>query len=156
MPGVERQRVEAMKEDYPVTLSTQSFRVLLRGLAACPVRSPPPLHGAADEREGLSRAEGDEAPKRVVGRNAHGHTISRHDLDAEPAHSSAQLSQHFVAPIAFHPVEAAAVDGHNDSVHVDQIVFAQLFRLLPYGGRISSRTGQTRRKARVTQAPCCL
>jgi hypothetical protein len=35
-----------------------------------------------------------------------------------------------VARIAFHPVEAAAVDGHNDSVHADQIVFAQLFRLV--------------------------
>ena len=37
----------------------------------------------------LSCAECDEASEQIVGRNAHSHTISRHDLDVEPAHSSA-------------------------------------------------------------------
>jgi hypothetical protein len=44
------------------------------------------------------------------------------------------LREHFLACIAFHSVEAAAVDGHDDTVQIDQIVLAQLFRLLPDRG----------------------
>ncbi len=39
-----------------------------------------------------------------------------------------------MACIAFHSVEAAAVDRYDDTVQIDQIVLAQLFRVLPDRG----------------------
>lgn len=74
----------------------------------------------------LSRAKRDEAPQRIVGRDADGDPISRHDLDVEPPHASAQLRQHFMTGVDFHSVEAAAMDGDDDAVQIDQIVLAQL------------------------------
>ena len=99
---------------------------------------------------GLSSAKRDEAPQRIVGRHAHGHTISRHDPDVEPAHAPAQLREHFVAGIAFHSVEPAAMDGNDDTVQIDQIVLAQPFRLLPDRGSRVPRAAT--RRARVDDA----
>ena len=74
----------------------------------------------------LACAEGNDAPDRIVRRNADGHAISRDDLDAEAAHSAAELGQHFVAGVALHTVKSAAVHGHNGALHVDQVVLAQI------------------------------
>jgi hypothetical protein len=54
-----------------------------------------------------------------------GHPVARHDLDAESAHSAAQLRQHFVPGVGLHAVETAAVHGHDRALNVDQIVLAQ-------------------------------
>ena len=48
----------------------------------------------------LTCAEGDDAADRIVGRNADGDPVARHDLDAEPAHAAAQLGEHFVPGVA--------------------------------------------------------
>ena len=42
----------------------------------------------------------------IVRRDADGHAISWNDLDAEAAHSAAQLGQHFVAGVTLHTVQA--------------------------------------------------
>ena len=54
----------------------------------------------------LTCAEGDDAADRIVGRDADGHAVAGHDLDAEAAHPAAQLRQHFVAGVALHAVQA--------------------------------------------------
>src|SRR5262249_51283006 len=73
-------------------------------------------------RTALARAEGDDAPDRIVGRDAHGHAISRNNFDTEAAHSAAELGQHFMAGVALNPIEAPAVDSHDRALHVDEIV----------------------------------
>jgi hypothetical protein len=73
----------------------------------------------------LARAEGDDAADGIVGRDAYGHAISRDNFDAEAAHAAAQLGQHFVAGVALNPVEASAMDSHDRTLHVDEIVLAQ-------------------------------
>ena len=73
----------------------------------------------------LARAEGDDAPDGIVRRNTYGHAISRNNFDAEAAHAAAELGQHFVAGVALNSVEAPAVDGHDRTLHVDEIVLAQ-------------------------------
>jgi hypothetical protein len=60
----------------------------------------------------LSGAERDDATHRIVGRNAHSHTVPGDHLDSEAAHPAAQLGKHFVAGIALHTVESAGV--HRD------------------------------------------
>ena len=74
---------------------------------------------------GYLRAEGDDAADRVVGRHADGDAITGNDFDAEAPHPAAQLREHFMSGIALHAIQAARVDGHHRSLHVDQIVFAQ-------------------------------
>jgi hypothetical protein len=73
----------------------------------------------------LTGPEGDDAADRIVRRYADGHAIPRNHLDAEAAHSSAELGQHFVAGVALHSVKAATVDGNHGALHVNQIVLAQ-------------------------------
>jgi hypothetical protein len=73
----------------------------------------------------LACAEGDYAADRIVRRNPHRHAITRYDLDAEAAHTAAQLGEHFLAGIALHTIETAAVHCHDCSLNVYQIVFAQ-------------------------------
>ena len=73
----------------------------------------------------LACAEGNNAPDRIVRRDADGHAISRNDLDAEAAHSAAELGQHFVAGVALHAVKTATVNRHNRALHVNEIVLAQ-------------------------------
>src|SRR5262249_23074131 len=53
---------------------------------------------------GLGRAECDDAPDRIVRRNADRHAIARYYLDTEAAHSAAQLGQHLVTGVALHAV----------------------------------------------------
>jgi len=74
----------------------------------------------------LAGAERNDAPDRIVRRNANRHAIAWDHLDAEPAHPSAQLREHFVASVALHAVETAAVNRHYGALHVDQIVLAQI------------------------------
>src|SRR6185295_8664019 len=68
---------------------------------------------------GLARSEGDDAPDRIVRRDADGHSISWNHLDAEAAHSTAQLGQHFVAGVALHAIESAAVHRNHRALHVN-------------------------------------
>src|SRR5262245_34231992 len=73
----------------------------------------------------LAGPEGDDAADRIVRRHADGQAISGNNLDSEAAHPSAQLGKHFVAGVALHAIQPAAVDRHNGPLHVNQIVLAQ-------------------------------
>ena len=73
----------------------------------------------------LARAEGNDAPDRIVGRNTHCDPIPGDDLDAEAAHAAAQLGEHFVAGVALHAVQPAAVHRDHGALHVDEIILAQ-------------------------------
>ena len=74
----------------------------------------------------LASAEGDDAADRIVGRNTHGHSVSWHDLDAEAAHTAAQLGQHFVTRIYLHTIQTAAMNGDDGALHINEIVLAQI------------------------------
>ena len=79
---------------------------------------------------GSASSEGNDSPDRIVRRNPNRDTIARHHLDAEAAHAAAQLGENLVACIALYPVQPAAVDRHDRSLNVNQIVLAQ--QLLGY------------------------
>ena len=74
----------------------------------------------------LASAERDDAAHRVVGRNADGDAVTRDDLDAEAAHSAAQLGQDFVARIHLHAIQAAAVHRHDGALDINEVVLAQI------------------------------
>ena len=74
----------------------------------------------------LACAEGNDAPDRIVRRNADGHAISRDDLDAEAAHSAAELGQHLVTSVALHTVQTTAVHRDHGALHINEIILAQL------------------------------
>ena len=67
----------------------------------------------------LTCAEGDDAADRVVRRNADGHPVTGHDLDAKTPHPTAELRQYLVARIRLDPVQAAAVHGYDRALDVD-------------------------------------
>ena len=73
----------------------------------------------------LAGAEGNDAPDRIVRRHADGHAISRNYLDAEAAHSAAELGEDFVAGIALHAVKPAAVNRYHGALHINEVVLAQ-------------------------------
>ena len=52
----------------------------------------------------LAGAERDDAPDRIVRRNAYRYAIARNDFNTEAAHSAAELGQHLVAGVALHAV----------------------------------------------------
>ena len=74
----------------------------------------------------LAGTEGDDAPDRIVRRDANGHAIARDYLDAEAAHSAAELSQHLMPCVALHAVKTAAVDRDHGALHINEIILAQL------------------------------
>jgi hypothetical protein len=74
----------------------------------------------------LASAEGDDASDGVVGRHAHGDPIARDHLNAEAAHTAAQLGQHFVAGIHLHSIQTAAMHGDHGALDINQIVLAQI------------------------------
>ena len=78
----------------------------------------------------LACAEGDDAPDGIVRRNADRHAITGNHFDAEAAHAAAELGQNFVAGVALHAVETAAVYRHDRALHINQIVLAQLLAVL--------------------------
>lgn len=55
----------------------------------------------------LSGAERDDAADGIVGRDADGDAITRHDLDPEPAHPAAQLRENLMPRVALDAVQAA-------------------------------------------------
>jgi hypothetical protein len=67
----------------------------------------------------LASAEGDDAANGVIGRDADGHPVARDNLDAEPTHSPAQLGQNLMARIDLHPIQAAAVHGHDGPLDIN-------------------------------------
>ena len=81
---------------------------------------------SSSNRFWLAGSEGDDAPDGIVWRNADGDAIARDYLDAEAAHSAAELGQHLMACIALHPVKTAAVDRNHGALHINEIILAQL------------------------------
>ena len=75
-------------------------------------------------------AEGDDAADRIVRRHADGDAISRHYLDPEAAHTAAQLREYLMALVALHAIEATAVHGDDGTLHINQIVLAQMLSFL--------------------------
>jgi hypothetical protein len=53
---------------------------------------------------GLPGAEGDDAPDRIVRRNANRDSITRNDLDSEPPHAATQLREHFMSCVTLHTI----------------------------------------------------
>ena len=74
----------------------------------------------------LAGAEGDDAADWIVRRHADGHAISRNNFDTKAAHAAAELGEHLVAGIALDPVEPTAVNGDHGSLHVYEIILAQM------------------------------
>jgi hypothetical protein len=74
----------------------------------------------------LASAEGDDAPDRIVRRNANRYPISRHHLDSKAAHTAAQLSKYLVSLVTLNAIEPPAVNRHDRTLHVNQIILAQL------------------------------
>jgi hypothetical protein len=74
----------------------------------------------------LACAEGDDAPDRIVRRNANRNPVAWDYLDAEAAHSAAELGQHFMACVALHAVQPATVDRDHGALHINEIILAQL------------------------------
>ena len=54
-----------------------------------------------------------------------GYAIAWDHLDAEAAHSAAELGKHFVSSVALHAVKPAAVNRHHRALHVNEIILAQ-------------------------------
>jgi hypothetical protein len=78
----------------------------------------------------LARAEGNDAPHRIVRGNPYGHPIAGHDLDSESAHPTAELREHLVAGVRLDAVQPAAVHGNHRPLNVYQIVLTQTFYFL--------------------------
>jgi hypothetical protein len=75
-------------------------------------------------------AEGNDAADGIVWRDANRDAIPRHYLDPEAAHAAAQLREYLVALVALHAVEAAAVHRYDGTLHINQIVLAQMLSFL--------------------------
>ena len=75
---------------------------------------------------GSASAEGDDAADGIVGRDANRYAIPGNHLDPEAAHPAAQLREHFVALVTLHAIQTAAVNGHDRTLHIDQIILAQM------------------------------
>ena len=88
---------------------------------------------------GLSAsAESDDAPDRVVGRDTYCHAVTRNNFDSEAAHAAAELCEHFMALIALHAVQTAAVDRYDRALHIDQIVLPQIKDCATFGARMQT------------------
>src|SRR4029453_8257287 len=74
----------------------------------------------------LASAEGDDASDRIVRRDADCHAVPWNHLDAEAAHTAAQLGENLVTLGALHAVQTAAVDRNHGALHIEQIMLAQL------------------------------
>ena len=74
----------------------------------------------------LASAEGDDAADGVVRRNADGHAITGNDLDSEAAHPAAELREYLMSLVALHAIQPAAVNRHDGTLHINQIILAQL------------------------------
>ena len=78
----------------------------------------------------LACPERDDAADRIVRRNANGDAIAGNDLDAKPPHSAAELCQDLMTSVALHAIKPAAMHRDDSTLHVDQIVLAQLLAIL--------------------------
>jgi hypothetical protein len=74
----------------------------------------------------LASAEGDDASDGIVRRDADGDSIAWHHLDSKAAHAAAQLGKHLVALVTLHAIKPAAVNRHDRTLHVNQIILAQV------------------------------
>ena len=67
---------------------------------------------------GSTCAERDDAADGIVGGDANGDAIAGDDLDAEAAHSAAQLSENLMTRVALDAIQAARMDGNNGALHI--------------------------------------
>ena len=86
---------------------------------------------------GLTCTERNDSADRIVRGHADGDSVTRHDFDAKAPHAAAQLRQHFMAGVALNSIQAARMNGHDRSLHVDKIVLAQ--SALPFNARPALR-----------------
>ena len=75
-------------------------------------------------------AEGNDPANGVVRGNADGYAITRNYLDPEAAHPAAQLRKLLVALVALHTVKTATVNRHDRTLHINQIILAQMLSFL--------------------------
>ena len=78
----------------------------------------------------LASAESDDAANGIVGRNANRHPVPGNHLDPEAAHPAAQLCKYLVTLVALDTIKPAAVDRHDRTLHINQIVLAQMLSSL--------------------------
>jgi hypothetical protein len=74
----------------------------------------------------LASAERNDAPDRIVRGYPDGDAVPWNNLDSKTAHTAAQLCEDLVALVALHAVETAGVDRNHGTLHVDEIILAQL------------------------------
>ena len=67
----------------------------------------------------LACTERDDAPDRIVRGNSHGYPIAWNHLDAEAAHTPAQLGQHFMTSIALHAIQSTAMHRDDSPLHIN-------------------------------------
>ena len=99
----------------------------------------------------LASAEGDDAPFRIVGRDANGYSITRNDFDSKTAHPATELRQYLVTLVTLNSVEAATVYRHDGTLHIDEIVLAQLF-LNPFNQRLCHISNRGRKASSCSGA----
>ena len=92
----------------------------------------------------LAGAERDDSANWVVRRDADGHPVAGDHFDAKASHSTAQLGEHFVALVALHAIQSAAVNSHDGALHVNQIVLTQLLPSPNKDCATLGRSNQTR------------
>src|SRR5258708_24684083 len=104
-----------------------------------PGRPPPPprlrRRGRADcavwgFKVNSASAEGDDAADGIVGRDANRHPVPWNHLDPEAAHPAAQLCEYLVTLVALNAIKTSAVDRHDRTLHINQIVLAQMLSSL--------------------------
>jgi hypothetical protein len=99
----------------------------------------------------LASAEGNDASLRIVGRDANGDPIARNDFDTEAAHPATELRQNLVTLVTLNAIEAAAVYRHDGTLHIDEIVLAQLF-LNPFNQRLCHISNRPRKASSCSAA----
>jgi hypothetical protein len=108
-----------------------------------------------NSKSDLASAEGDDASYGIVRRDAYRYPIPWHHLDSKATHSAAQLRKHLMALVTLHAIKPAAVNRHDRTLHVDQIVLAQLLSFPIKDCAISGRHKQTQPFSPLTAASTC-
>ena len=65
-----------------------------------------------------AHGEGDEAARRIIGRDTLDHAVVRCDFNLEAAHLAAELGGHVISGVTLHPVRSAPADCDNCALHV--------------------------------------
>jgi hypothetical protein len=85
------------------------------------------------------QAEGDEAVRRVIGRETNGHTIARDHSNPEASHSPGELCSHRLPALERNLIAATAENFVDATGRLYQVISRQIESILPAFDRV--RTG---------------